>query len=44
MIIHVLDLPLDVAVNALAVGPVCELSHHAQSIRPFFSGKKLLDR
>lgn len=44
MVIHVLYLPLDVAVNALAVGAVCELSYHAQSIRPLLSGKKLLDR
>lgn len=44
MVIHVLYLPLDVAVNALAVGAVCELPYHAQSIRPLLTGKKLLDR
>lgn len=44
VVIHILYLSLDVAVNALAVGAVCELPHHAQAIRPFLSGKKLLDR
>lgn len=44
MVIHVLYLPLDIAVNALAVGAVCELPYHAQSIRPLLPGKKLLDR
>lgn len=44
MVIHVLDLPLDVAVNALAVGAVGEFSHHAQPVRPLLSSKKLLDR
>lgn len=44
MVIHVLDLPLHVAVNPLAVGAVCELPYHAQSIRSLLSGKKLLDR
>lgn len=44
MVIHILYLSLDVAVNALAVGAVCEFPHHAQAIRPFLSGKKLLDR
>lgn len=44
MVIHVLYLPLDVAVDTLAVGAVCELPYHAQPIRPLLSGKKLLDR
>lgn len=44
MVIHVLYLPLDVAVNALTVGAVSELPYHAQPIRPLLPGKKLLDR
>lgn len=44
MVIHVLYLPLDVAVNTLAVGAVRELPYHAQPIRPLLSGKKFLDR
>lgn len=44
MVVHVLYLPLDVAVNALAVGAICELPYHAQPIRPLFPSKKLLDR
>lgn len=44
MVIHILYLSLDVAVNALAVGAVCEFPHHAQAIGTFLSGKKLLDR
>lgn len=44
MVIHVLYLPLDVAVNALAVGAVCELPYHAQPVRSLLPGKKLLDR
>lgn len=43
VIIHVLNLPLDKAVNALAVGPVCETTDHAEPIWPLLSGKKLLN-
>lgn len=42
MVVHVLNLPLDVAVNALAVGAVGELPDHAQPVRPLLPGKKLL--
>lgn len=44
MIIHVLNLPLDIAVNALAVSTVCQLPHHTQAIRPLLLGKELPDR
>lgn len=43
MVIHVLYLSLDVAVNALAVRAVREPPHHAQPVRPLLSGEKLLD-
>lgn len=43
VVVHVLDLPLHVAVDALAVGAVRQLSHHAQSVRPLLPGKELLD-
>lgn len=43
VVVHVLDLPLDVAVDALAVGAVGQLAHHAQSVRPLLAGKQLLD-
>lgn len=42
MVVHVLNLPLDVAVDALAVGAVGELPYHAQPVRPLLPGKKLL--
>lgn len=42
MVVHILNLPLDVAVNALAVGAVGELPDHAQPVRPLLPGKKLL--
>lgn len=41
MVIHVLDLPFDVAVDALAVGPVGQLPHHAQPVGPLLLGKEL---
>lgn len=41
MIIHVFDLPLDVAVNPFPVRAVGEPSHHPQTIRPFFPGEEL---
>lgn len=44
VVIHVLYLPLDVAVNTFAVGAVGELPYHAQPVRPLLSGEKLLDR
>lgn len=44
VIVHVLNLPLDEAVNALAVRPVCETADHAEPVRPLLSGKQLLDR
>lgn len=44
MIVHVLNLPLHVAVDALAIRPVCQLPHHPQAIRPLLLGKKLPDR
>lgn len=43
MVIHVLDLPFDVAVDALAVGPVGQLAHHAQPVGPLLLGKELPD-
>lgn len=43
VIIHVLNLPFDKAVNALAVRPVCEAADHAKPVGPLLSGKKLLD-
>lgn len=44
MVVHVLDLFLDEAVQALAVGPVGEPAHNAQSVRPLVPGEQLLDR
>lgn len=44
VVVHILNLSLHVAVNAFAVSAVCQLSHHAQPIRPLFTSKKLLDR
>lgn len=44
MVIHVLNLPLHIAVNALAVGTVCQLPHHPQAVGPLLLGKKLPDR
>lgn len=44
VIIHVLNLPLHIAVDALAVGPVCQLPHHPQAVRPLLLGEKLPDR
>lgn len=43
VVIHVLNLPLDVTVYSLPVGAVCELSYHAQPVRPLLTSKKLLD-
>lgn len=42
MVVHILNLPLDVAVDALAVGAVGELPYHAQPVRPLLPGKELL--
>lgn len=44
VIIHVLNLPFDIAVNALAVRPVCETADHAEPVRPLLFGKQLLNR
>lgn len=44
VIIHVLDLPFDKAVNSLAVRPVCEPTDHAEPVGPLLSGKQLLHR
>lgn len=43
VVIHIINLPLDVTVDALAIGAVCQLSDHAQPIRPLLAGEKLLD-
>lgn len=43
MVIHVLNLPLDEAVNALAVRPVCEATDHSEPVRPLLSGEQLLN-
>lgn len=42
VVVHILNLPLDVAVDALAVGAVGELADHAKPVRPLLPGKKLL--
>lgn len=42
VIIHVFNLPLNIAVNAFAVCPVCETTDHAEPIRPLLSCKQLL--
>lgn len=44
VIIHVLNLSFDEAVNAFAVRAVGEPAHHAQSVRPLLLGKQPLDR
>lgn len=44
MIIHVLDLPFDKAVDALAVRAVREPADHAQPVGPLLFGKQPLDR
>lgn len=44
VVVHVLNLLLDVAVNALAVRSVCETTNHAQPIWSLLSGKQLLNR
>lgn len=43
MIVHVLNLLFDKAVNALAVRPVCEAADHAEPVGPLLSGKQLLN-
>ena len=43
MVVHVLYLPLDVAVDALAVRAVRKLAHHAQAVGPLLPGEELLD-
>lgn len=43
VIVHVLDLFLDKAVDALAVRAVGEAADHAQPVGPLLSGKQLLD-
>lgn len=44
MIVHVLDLPFDEAVNALAVRPVCEPANHTEPIGSLLLRKELLNR
>lgn len=44
VIIHVLNLPFDKAVDALAVRPVCETTDHPEPVGPLLSGKQLLNR
>lgn len=44
MIVHVLNLPLDKAINALAVRPVCKSTDYAEPIRPLLPRKQLLNR
>lgn len=43
MIVHVLNLPLDKAINAFAVRPVCESTDYAEPVRPLLPGEQLLD-
>lgn len=43
VIIHVFNLPFNKAVNALAVGPVCELPYHPKPVGPLLSGKQFLN-
>lgn len=43
VVIHVLNLPLDKAVDTLAVCPVCETADHAEPVRPFLAGEQLLN-
>lgn len=43
VIVHVLNLPFDEAVDALAVRAVCEAADHAEPVRPLLSGEQLLD-
>lgn len=42
VIIHVLNLSLDKAINALAVSPVSEATDHAEPVGPLLFGKELL--
>lgn len=44
MVVHVLYLLLDEAVDAFAVGSVSEPSHHAEAVGPLLPGEELLDR
>lgn len=44
VIIHVFYLSFDVAVDALAVCPVCETTDHAEPVRPLLFGKQFLYR
>lgn len=43
MVIHALYLLFHVAVDALAICSIGQLSHHSQSVRSFFSCEELLD-
>lgn len=43
VIVHVLNLPFDKAVNALAVGPVCETTDHAKPVGSLLFGEQLLN-
>lgn len=44
VIIHVLNLPFDKAVDALAVRPVCEAADHSEPIGPLLFSEQLLNR
>lgn len=43
MIVHVLNLPLDKAIYAFAVRPVCESADYAEPVGPLLPSKQLLN-